>query len=174
MILQSPHDFCILILGQKSYDGRRETARVQSALIGTPYRDIARAPNDRHLKCAETIRLPYDLVAILSENFDENHNKKSKAYDACVYCYHRRRSKKKPTMYTLDTRTAVGACNLGISHCINTMSWYSDRIVYYHLHVTSIVPFICLIDGRRYQNDLGHDTYWHYTTLLVLTNLYYA
>ena len=173
MILQSPHDFCILILGQKSYDGRRETARVQSAFIGTPYRDIARAPNDRHLKCAETIRLPYDLVAILSENFDENH-KKSKAYDACVYCYHRRRSKKKPTMYTLDTRTAVGACNLGISHCINTMSWYSGRIVYYHLHVTSIVPFMCLIDGRRYQNDLGHDTYWHYITLLVLTNLYYA
>ena len=91
MILQSPHDFCILILGQKSYDGRRETARVQSAFIGTPYRDIARAPYDRHLKCAETKRLPSDLVAILSENFDE----------ACVYCYHRRRSTKTPTMYTL-------------------------------------------------------------------------
>ena len=89
MILQSPHDFCILILGQKSYGGRRETAMVQS-----PYRD-----------------------------FDKNHNKKSKAYDACVYCYHRRRSTKTPTMYTLDTRTAVLSKNihqtLTFMHCIN-------------------------------------------------------
>ena len=66
-----------------------------------------------------------------------------------------------------NNRTAIG-------HYIVTLYWYSGRIVYRYLHVTSIVPFNCFIDGTRKQNDLCHDMYWHYLTLLTESNLYYA
>ena len=51
-----------------------------------------------------------------------------------------------------NNRTAIG-------HYIVILYWYSSRIVYRYLHVTSIVPFNCFIDGTRNQNDLCHDMY---------------
>ena len=41
--------------------------------------EIFKKSYDRHLKCAETIQLPYGLRAILSENVEESQSKKSKA-----------------------------------------------------------------------------------------------
>ena len=65
MIVWSPHDFCILILGQKSYCGRRETARVQLEVIGTPYRDMARSVRSSLKVCGDhtiTVRSQCDFV----------------------------------------------------------------------------------------------------------------
>ena len=61
MIVWSPHDFCILILGQKSYGGRR----VQLEVIGTPYRDMARSVRSSLKVCGDhtiTVRSQCDFV----------------------------------------------------------------------------------------------------------------
>ena len=64
MIVQSPHDFCIIICGQRSPGGRREITRAQSEVLWTPYTDITRALYHLHLKSAETLRLPFDLCYV--------------------------------------------------------------------------------------------------------------
>ena len=58
--------------------------------------DIARAPYDFHLKCADTVRFPYDLSTVLTKNVDESQSKKS--YDARMNCKYIRRSPRSPTM----------------------------------------------------------------------------
>ena len=69
--------------------------------------DIARAPYDFYLKCAETLRFPYDLNTVLTQNIEESQNKKS--HDARMNCKHLRRLKHGKENRRPKNSTMIGA-----------------------------------------------------------------
>ena len=104
----------------KSYGGRRETAKSQLEVKGTPYghrTDSERSPLKACGDPATSVRSP---SAFLTQKVDESRIKKS--YDACMYCNHRGHSPWSPTVsnrslgksQTKQSYGDLGKCNLGI------------------------------------------------------------
>ena len=77
------------------YGYRRETAVVRSEIVGIAHRHCMGSVG-LNFKCAKTIRFPYDLRTVLTENSQESQRKNS--CDARMNCKHIRRSQSSPTM----------------------------------------------------------------------------
>ena len=82
MIVRSPQDFGMIIRGQNRTTAVERPQGLSQKSKGLRP-DIARAPNNFHSKSVEALRLPYDLHAIFSQNFDESKSKKS--HDVRMY-----------------------------------------------------------------------------------------
>ena len=84
MIVPSPHFF-----NEKSNSDRGETARAQPKSVGTPHAHCTGSVRFPLKECGYpmiTVRIPYDLRTVLTQNVDESQGKKS--YDVRMNCKH--------------------------------------------------------------------------------------
>ena len=118
MIVRSPRNLYDKLWDKKSYGDRRETARAQSEIEGTPDEHRTGSVRFPLQLCGYptiSVRFRNDIRTVLIQNVDESQCKKS--CDARMNCKHIRRSPRSPTMSKIVgkiadrklNRTMIGA-----------------------------------------------------------------